>query len=168
MRRAAPWTAGMMIQVPEVLTSAQVADVRSLIDAADWVDGNVTSGPQAALAKRNRQLPESSAAAQRAGEIVLDALGRNALFTAAALPAKVWPPLFNRYGGGERFGMIDPLFDRLPVQDLGPGEADQRELQVQGRGRETGELHLSASVHSNNSQACYITDRGTSLRMGRG
>lgn len=95
----------MMIQIPEVLTGTQVAEVRRLIDAADWVDGNVTSGPQAALAKRNRQLPEDSAVAKRAGEIVLDALGRNPLFVAAALPAKVWPPLFNRYGGGERFGM---------------------------------------------------------------
>jgi PKHD-type hydroxylase len=95
----------MMIQIPEVLTAAQVADVRRLIDNADWVDGNVTSGRQAALAKRNRQLPEDSPAAKRAGEIVLDALGRNALFVAAALPAKVWPPLFNRYASGERFAM---------------------------------------------------------------
>ena len=95
----------MMIQVPEVLTSEQVAEVRRLILAADWVDGNVTSGAQAALAKRNRQLPEDSPAGKRAGEIVLDALGRNALFMAAALPAKVWPPLFNRYGGGEQFRM---------------------------------------------------------------
>lgn len=95
----------MMIQVPEVLTAEQVAEVRRLILAADWVDGNVTSGAQAAVAKRNRQLPEDSAAAKRAGEIVLDALGRNTLFMAAALPAKVWPPLFNRYGGGEHFRM---------------------------------------------------------------
>jgi len=94
----------MMIQVPELLSPAEVAEVRRLIDAAEWVDGNVTSGSQAALAKRNRQLPEDSAAAKRAGEIVLDALGRNPLFVAAALPARVWPPLFNRYRGGERFG----------------------------------------------------------------
>lgn len=76
-----------------------------MIDAADWVDGNVTSGAQAALAKRNRQLPEDSAAAKRAGDLILDALGRNPLFMAAALPAKVWPPLFNRYAGGEEFGV---------------------------------------------------------------
>jgi PKHD-type hydroxylase len=95
----------MMIQIPAVLTVAQVAEVRRLVEAADWVDGNATSGSQAALAKRNRQLPEDSAAGKRAGEIVLDALGRNALFMAAALPAKVWPPLFNRYGGGEQFGV---------------------------------------------------------------
>jgi PKHD-type hydroxylase len=95
----------MMIQIAEVLTSEQVAAVRRLVDAAEWVDGNVTSGAQAALAKRNRQLPEDGAAAKRAGELVLDALGRHPLFVAAALPAKVWRPLFNRYAGGEQFGM---------------------------------------------------------------
>jgi PKHD-type hydroxylase len=95
----------MLIQIPELLTAAQVVDVRRLIDAADWVDGNVTSGQQAALAKRNRQLPEDGAAAKRAGEIVLEALGRNPLFVSAALPARVWPPLFNRYGVGEGFGL---------------------------------------------------------------
>jgi PKHD-type hydroxylase len=93
----------MMIQIPEALTAAQVAEVRGLIDAADWVDGNATSGPQAALAKKNRQLPEDSPAGKKAGAIVLDALGPSGLFMAAALPAKVWPPLFNRYGAGEAF-----------------------------------------------------------------
>lgn len=95
----------MMIQIPELLSAAELAEVRRLIDAAEWIDGNATSGAQAALAKRNRQLPEDSPAAKRAGEIVLDALGRNPVFVAAALPAKVWPPMFNRYAGGERFGM---------------------------------------------------------------
>ena len=94
----------MLIQIPEVLAAAELAEVRRLIDRAEWIDGNATSGPQAALAKRNRQLPEDSPAAKRAGEIVLDALGKSSLFVAAALPAKVWPPLFNRYGGGEQFG----------------------------------------------------------------
>jgi PKHD-type hydroxylase len=95
----------MMIQIPGVLTAARTAEIRGIVEAADWVDGNATSGPQAALAKRNRQLPEDSPAAKRAGEIVLDALGRNPLFVSAALPAKVWPPLFNRYGGGEQFSL---------------------------------------------------------------
>jgi PKHD-type hydroxylase len=95
----------MLVQIPEVLTTAELAEVRSVIERAEWVDGNVTSGAQAALAKRNRQLREDSPAAKKAGEIVLDALGRNALFMAAALPAKVWPPLFNCYAGGEQFGM---------------------------------------------------------------
>jgi PKHD-type hydroxylase len=95
----------MLIAIPDVLDAAGVAQVRALIDAAEWVDGNVTSGPQAALAKRNQQLPEGSAAAQAAGQLVLDALGRSPLFFAAALPLKVFPPLFNRYAGGQDFGL---------------------------------------------------------------
>ncbi len=95
----------MLIQIPEVLERAQLEQVRSIIDSAQWIDGNATSGAQAALAKRNRQLPEDSTAAKRAGEIVLDALGRHSLFMAAALPARVWSPLFNRYAGGDEFGV---------------------------------------------------------------
>jgi len=95
----------MLIAIPDVLDAAGVARVRALIDAAEWVDGNVTSGPQAALAKRNRQLPEDCAAAREAGGLVLDALGRSPLFVAAALPLKVFPPLFNRYAGGQDFGL---------------------------------------------------------------
>ena len=91
----------MLIAIPDVLDPACVARVRALIDAADWIDGNATSGPQSALAKRNEQLPEESAAAREAGGLILDALGQSALFVAAALPLKVFPPLFNRYAGGQ-------------------------------------------------------------------
>lgn len=95
----------MLIAIPDVLNAAEVVRVRELIDAAEWIDGNATSGVQSALAKRNQQLPEDSAAAREAGGIVLDALGRCALFVAAALPLKVFPPLFNRYAGGQDFGL---------------------------------------------------------------
>jgi PKHD-type hydroxylase len=93
-----------MLVVPEVLSADEVTRVRGLIDAADWIDGNETSGSQSALAKRNTQLAEDSAVARTAGEMVLDALGRSPLFVAAALPLKVYPPLFNRYGPGDAFG----------------------------------------------------------------
>lgn len=95
----------MLIAIPDVLDAEGVARVRGVIDAAEWVDGNVTSGPQAALAKRNLQLPEGSEAARAARAMVLDALGRSPLFFAAALPLKVFPPLFNRYAGGQDFGL---------------------------------------------------------------
>ncbi|MCP3730540.1 Fe2+-dependent dioxygenase [Sphingomonas sp. MG17] len=94
----------MMIAIPELLDAKQVGVVRQIIDGADWIDGNATSGHQSALAKRNEQLPEGSVAAREAGGIVLDALGRSPLFFAAALPLKVFPPLFNRYGEGQTFG----------------------------------------------------------------
>lgn len=94
----------MMLQIPQVLTKDEVARARGLIDAARWVDGNVTSGHQSALAKKNMQLPEGSPAAVQVGETIQAALEKNPLFVAAALPARIYPPLFNRYAGGEAFG----------------------------------------------------------------
>lgn len=95
----------MLIAIPDLLDAAGVARVRALIDVADWIDGNATSGAQSALAKHNEQLPEDSIAAREAGGIVLDALAASPLFVAAALPLKVFPPLFNRYVGGQDFGL---------------------------------------------------------------
>ncbi len=94
----------MMIAIPDLLSKAEVERVRAIVDAGEWVDGNITSGPQAALAKDNMQLSEDSDAANRAGRMILDALGRAPLFIAAALPLKIFPPLFNRYSGGQAFG----------------------------------------------------------------
>lgn len=93
----------MMIAIPGVLSGKALNDVRTLVSRGEWIDGNATSGHQSALAKRNRQLPEDSAAAREAGGIILDALGAIPLFIAAALPLKVFPPLFNLYGEGDRF-----------------------------------------------------------------
>ncbi|KFG90675.1 PKHD-type hydroxylase [Sphingobium herbicidovorans NBRC 16415] len=95
----------MLTVIPDLLDSGSVHRIRSLIDAAQWVDGNVTSGHQSALAKRNMQLPEDAPQAQQAGQIILDALGKSPLFIAAALPLKIFPPLFNSYAGGQAFGV---------------------------------------------------------------
>ena len=93
-----------MIVIPQILDGEMLRSMNVRLNAANWVDGNATSGHQSALAKANRQLPESGAEAKALGDIVLDALGRSPLFIAAALPLKVYPPLFNRYGVGEGFG----------------------------------------------------------------
>lgn len=94
----------MMIAIPDVLSGAEVTALRSLIDVADWVDGNVTAGHQSRLAKNNMQLPEDHETTRRAGQMVLDGLARSPLFMAAALPLKIFPPLFNSYTGGQGFG----------------------------------------------------------------
>ncbi|WP_375397194.1 Fe2+-dependent dioxygenase [uncultured Sphingomonas sp.] len=93
----------MLIAVPGMLDAGGVTRVRSIIDDAAWIDGNATSGHQSALAKQNVQLPEASAEAREAGALVLDALTISAEFVAAALPAKVYPPLFSRYAPGDAF-----------------------------------------------------------------
>lgn len=94
----------MLLQVPDVLTPEQVASCRELLEASDWVDGRVTAGHQSARAKDNLQLPEDHEHAKQLGDLIIAALERNSLFMAAALPLKVFPPLFNRYQNGQSFG----------------------------------------------------------------
>src|SRR5579862_5797349 len=94
----------MLLQIPDLLTADQVLNARRVLEQADWVDGRATAGHQSGRAKDNMQIPEDHPAAQQLGEMILTALGRNALFVAAALPARVFPPLFNRYSGGQSFG----------------------------------------------------------------
>jgi PKHD-type hydroxylase len=95
----------MLLHVPGVLTKEQVERCRRELDAADWVDGRVTAGHQSARAKENAQLPEDSALARQLGQQLLASLERNSLFISAALPLKIFPPLFNRYAAGQSFGV---------------------------------------------------------------
>ena len=72
--------------------------------AQPWIDGKATAGVQSAQAKRNRQLDEDNPVARQLGDLILRRLSDNPLFMSAALPKRIYPPLFNRYGGGEGFG----------------------------------------------------------------
>ena len=94
----------MLLAIPDLLTTEQVSRARAILETAEWVDGRVTAGHQSSRVKDNQQIPEEHEAAQQLGEMILNALGANALFISAALPAKVFPPLFNRYSGGQSFG----------------------------------------------------------------
>lgn len=94
----------MLLRVPQVLNADELKQMQSLMAAAEWVDGKVTAGTQSAQVKRNIQLPESSPEAEAARQIVVTALSRNALFFSAALPKKIYPPLFNQYRDGMDFG----------------------------------------------------------------
>lgn len=94
----------MLLHIPDLLTADQVAHARCRLDQADWVDGRVTAGHQSAQVKHNIQLPEDHQVALELGDLILEALQRNALFVSAALPLRVFPPLFNRYEGGHSFG----------------------------------------------------------------
>ncbi len=135
----------MLLHIPDVLTADQVAHARRRLDEADWVDGRVTAGHQSAQVKRNIQLPESHQVALELGDLILEALQQNALFVSAALPLRVFPPLFNRYEGGHAFGshvdnairQISGTAHRIRT-DLSatlflsdPGEYDGGELQVE-------------------------------------
>lgn len=105
----------MLITIPDVLTPEQVANARKILDSAEWVDGKVTAGHQSARAKDNMQIPEGSPAAKELGDMILGALSKNLLFLSAALPLKIFPPLFNRYAGGQSFGThVDNAIRQVP------------------------------------------------------
>lgn len=105
----------MIVHVPSVLSLAQIAAFRPELDRAQWVDGRVTAGHQSAKAKHNMQLSESDVLARKLGDEILGALERSPLFVSAALPHRVFPPLFNRYQGGESFGNhVDNAIRQVP------------------------------------------------------
>lgn len=107
----------MLISIPDVLSPEQVREARQILDSTDWVDGKVTAGHQSAKAKDNQQLSENSPAARQLGDMILTALAQNSLFMSAALPKTVFPPLFNRYAGGQSFGThVDNAIRQFPGQ----------------------------------------------------
>lgn len=94
----------MLLHIPDILSAEQLAHCRAKLASAAWADGRITAGHQSAKAKDNAQLPENDPVAVELGALVLDALGRSSTFFSAALPRRIYPPLFNRYAGGQSFG----------------------------------------------------------------
>jgi PKHD-type hydroxylase len=105
----------VLIEIPDVLNAEQVTKARELLRQDVWIDGKVTAGHQSARSKNNLQLPEDHPVAKELGELILSALGRTPLFIAGALPLRVFPPLFNRYQGGQSFGThVDNAIRQVP------------------------------------------------------
>jgi PKHD-type hydroxylase len=105
----------MLVSIPQVLGAQDLAAVNTRLAGAVWEDGRLTAGYQSAQVKRNLQLSRSDAAARAAGDIVLRALERSALFVSATLPRHVYPPLFNRYEPGMAFDAhVDNAVRQIP------------------------------------------------------
>lgn len=94
----------MLVHIEKVLSPEQVADIVRQLGEAQWGDGRDTAGYLSARVKANAQLPETHPLARKLGTVILDALDRSPQFISAALPLKVVPPLFNRYGEGQTYG----------------------------------------------------------------
>ena len=135
----------MLLVIPQVLNGEQLRSFRSSLAGGAWVDGRVTAGHQSARAKDNAQLAEDDPLARRLGAQVQDALDRHPLFLSAALPRAVFPPLFNRYGVGQGFGVHVDNAIRTSIQgtrirtDLSatlflsePADYDGGELSIEG------------------------------------
>lgn len=123
----------MLIHIPQVLDQNELHRARLLLNDAPWGDGSLTAGPQAQQVKNNQQLPTGCHAARALQELVLAALERHVLFFSAALPKKVLPPMFNRYGGAHNhYGAhVDNAVRYVPAgahTRLRPGERVRTDL----------------------------------------
>jgi PKHD-type hydroxylase len=97
------------------LDADQVRQCRAALETAEGIDGRVTAGFQSARAKDNVQVHEGHPAARQCGDMIIAALERTSLFLSAALPLRVFPPLFNRYSGGQAFGThVDNAVRQVP------------------------------------------------------
>lgn len=105
----------MLLRIPALLTPKDVEQCRATLAQIDWQDGKATAGHLAMKVKDNQQLPLDSQAGLQMGNLILDRLGHNPLFLAAALPAKVLAPRFNRYAAGGTYGNhIDNALFNIP------------------------------------------------------
>lgn len=93
----------MLLHIPGLFTRDEVTRIRTALEQAEWGDGKVTAGYQSAKAKHNLQLAQDHPLAREIAEAMLLRLWQNPLFMSAALPHKVFPPLFNCYTGGGSF-----------------------------------------------------------------
>ncbi|MDP0491272.1 MAG: Fe2+-dependent dioxygenase [Verrucomicrobiota bacterium JB023] len=105
----------MIIEIPDILSTEQIAHARRRLESADWEDGKKTAGHQAVQTKNNQQLPTQHPVAKEVGQLILSALSSNPLFLTAALPKEILPPMFNLYTGNESFGThVDNAIRTLP------------------------------------------------------
>ena len=94
----------MLLRIEKLFSTEEAQRIRAALEQANWLDGKITAGYQSAKAKQNLQLAEDDPLAREIGEAILQRLWQNPQFMSAALPSKVFPPLFNCYSGGGEFG----------------------------------------------------------------
>ncbi|MEB3768210.1 Fe2+-dependent dioxygenase [Acinetobacter sp. MD2] len=95
----------MMLHVPNVLTKAQVTQIRAAMQADEqWISGTKTAGHQATKIKNNLQIDTQSELYQDLSGFIAAAIKNNILIQSFALPKNILPPMFNRYQDGGHYG----------------------------------------------------------------
>lgn len=108
----------MLLQIPNVFSKEEVRYIRQRLEQANWQNGQLTAGHIAINCKDNEQLSEEDPFAIELGDEIIKRLGNHPLFISAALPHKVFPPMFNRYQGGGTYGFHVDNAIRKPKTSL--------------------------------------------------
>jgi PKHD-type hydroxylase len=93
----------MMLAIADVLSAADVADVRTALAGATFVDGKASAGWAARLVKSNLQASDGPEL-DRVRALVETRLRAHAVFGLATRPKSIIGPLFSRYEPGYAYG----------------------------------------------------------------
>lgn len=171
----------MLITLPDLLPREEARAYRTALAQARWLDGRQTAGHVASRVKANRQLALGDPLARRIGQRIVQALQGDPVFQSAVLPARILPPRFNRYEGGEHYGFhIDNALFRRP-DDAGlircdvsttvffsdPDDYDGGELVVQDTyGEQRVKLPAGAAVIYPGTSLHQVTPVTRGVRLG--
>jgi PKHD-type hydroxylase len=114
----------MLMHIPAILSPEEVASCRQAIDAARWLDGRSSAGFLAAKAKNNSEADLTDPLVRQWSDRIRQVLAVNKTFVAAALPAKICPPSFNRYAVGQAYD----VHNDSALLDFGAGVAVRTDL----------------------------------------
>jgi PKHD-type hydroxylase len=93
-----------MFCIADVLTAAQLQEVRTLLAEQPFQPGSTTAGWAATLVKNNEQLDSKSKHYEKLQQLIVAALAANEVFALAAMPQGLRPILFSRYTSGMGYG----------------------------------------------------------------
>ena len=103
----------MFLEMPEVLTPDEVAELREIGRVLNFVDGRLTN--PGSTVKNNLQADMNDPNQKRSSEILGRALGRDPRFVAYAFPKMMAPPPLTKFEPGMNYGAhADNAF--LPVR----------------------------------------------------
>lgn len=101
----------MLFTIPQVLTPAELANIRAVLGSAEFVDGKLTAGWHAKLVKNNQQLTAKTSKANSLKQQVKKALNNHPLVQTGIRPKTIHTiPDHNDNNDGVVVGTIRTLF----------------------------------------------------------
>ncbi|MCE2687490.1 MAG: Fe2+-dependent dioxygenase [Rickettsiales bacterium] len=94
----------MIFTIKQILNHQQLAKIKQVLENSNWLNGNLTAGHQAFKVKNNQQLLPNNPPIKSLSDEIISTLEANDIFISATLPARIFPPAFNRYSQGEFYG----------------------------------------------------------------
>jgi len=101
----------MLISIPGILDQTQLKQIRSILDAARFVDGRLSAGLTARKVKNNEEIPADAQELNQLNHIVMNSLYNHPVYQSAVLPHRLATPFYARYSAGRAYGdhVDDPI-----------------------------------------------------------